>query len=151
MSPSSTADLAPPQAVAPEHPLLPLWRALGGIGDPCQQACGYDLSILDLGIVNDVSAEDGRVTVSLTFTEPFCAFGFRIIQEIEDRLSGLAGVREVRVALDPFPLWEPSRLSDRARQLHAAHRLRFGPASGARAEALAAIPDPKTPRGSHHD
>jgi metal-sulfur cluster biosynthetic enzyme len=122
----STAPDSPQESGGAEHPLLPLWRALGEIPDPCQQACGYELSIVDLGIVNGVVAEDGCVSVSLTFTEPTCTFGFRIIQEIEDRLAQIPGVRRARVSIDPFPLWEPSRLTERARRAHAESRLRFG-------------------------
>ena len=109
------------------NPLLPLWQALADIADPCQEACGYDLSILDLGIVNSLEARDGVVTVSVTFTEPACLFGYRIIQEIEARLARLPGVAEVIVSIDPYPLWEPSRLTERARQAYAARKAQFGP------------------------
>ncbi len=122
----ATAPETPHESGRAEHPLLPLWRTLGDIPDPCQQACGYALSIVDLGIVNGVAAEDGCVSVSLTFTEPTCTFGFRIIQEIEDRLAQIPGVRRVQVSIDAFPLWEPSRLTERARRAHAESRLRFG-------------------------
>lgn len=137
---------APP---VPEHDLLPVWQALDQVADPCQHACGYELSIVDLGIVNDVSAEDGVVTVSLTFTEPLCTFGFRIIQEIEDRLVVLSGVREARVSIVPFPLWEPSRLSERARALHAERRLQFSGVHCTTSEAV--IPLSRIPTGARHD
>ena len=133
----------PADQLSPVNPsakaLLPLWQALAEIADPCQQACGYDLSILDLGIINGITAREGVVTVSVTFTEPACLFGFRIMQEIEDRLALLPGVRQVIVSIDAYPLWEPSRLTDRARQAHAARRLQFGPGAAAPGEVLVDI------------
>ena len=50
----SSAPASPQESGRAEHPLLRLWRALGEIPDPCQQACGYALCIGDLGIVNGV-------------------------------------------------------------------------------------------------
>jgi metal-sulfur cluster biosynthetic enzyme len=147
-------DSAGPTDVAQElfrscaNSLLPLWQALADIPDPCQQACGYSLSIVDLGIVNAITARDGVVTVSVTFTEPACLFGFRIINEIEDRLARFPGVEHVAVSVDPYPLWEPSRLTDRARSAHAARRTQFGPNGGASDEVLVAIPK-VTPGVSH--
>jgi len=145
--PATAADTSP-EPGSPGHPLLPLWQALTEVADPCQQACGYALSIVDLGIVNGVASDAGCVTVSLTLTESSCTFAFRIIEEIEDRLAQLPGVRRVEVAIEPFPLWEPSRLSERARQAHAQSRLRFGPARRAGAEVLVPMPG-MTTGGSH--
>jgi metal-sulfur cluster biosynthetic enzyme len=143
-----TAPEGPSESAGSAHPLLPLWQALTGIADPCQQACGYALSIVDLGIVNGVSSVEGCATVSLTFTESSCTFAFRIIQEIEDRLARLPGVRRVEVSIDPFPPWEPSRLTERARHAHAQSRLRFGPVRRAAAEVLVPVPAIMT-GGSH--
>lgn len=137
-----------PRAI-PGHELLPVWQALDQIADPCQHAVGYPLSIVDLGIVNGVQAEDGVVTVSLTFTEPLCTFGFRIIQDIEDHLVKLPGVRAARVSIVPFPLWEPSRLSERARALHADRRLQFSGVQLTTTEAV--IPLSRIPIGARHD
>jgi metal-sulfur cluster biosynthetic enzyme len=150
MTPPSTAPAVPPEPCRPDHPLLPLWRALAQIPDPCQQACAYELSIVDLGIVNGVVAEDGCVTVSLTFTEASCTFGFRIIEEIEDRLARIPGVHRVRVSIEPFPVWEPSRLTDRARRAHAESRLRFGPSRGAGGGAEVLVPMSTITMGGRH-
>jgi metal-sulfur cluster biosynthetic enzyme len=148
MTTPATATDAPPEPGRSGHPLLPLWQALAEVADPCQQACGYPLSIVDLGIVNGVASDAGHVTVSLTFTESSCTFAFRIIEEIEDRLAQLPGVRRVEVAIEPFPPWEPSRLSERARQVHAQSRLRFGPARRVGAEVI--VPMPVTTTGGSH-
>jgi metal-sulfur cluster biosynthetic enzyme len=101
-------------------------RALDRIKDPCHLLSGHDLSIVDLGLVNRVDLVGDTVEVGLTFTDSTCLFAYKIIQELEDLAPSLPGIAAVKVVAEPFPLWDESRLSDRARALYADKRTQFG-------------------------
>lgn len=108
-----------------------VWALLGTIPDPCHALSGHDLSIVDLGLINDVVRDGDVIRISLTFTDPTCVFSYKIIMDLEDLASTLDGISEITVTSDPYPLWTEDRLSDKARQLFADKRHRFGaPALG---------------------
>lgn len=97
-------------------------QALQTIRDPCHALSGHDLSILDLGLVNQVSRRGDVIRVSITFTEPTCVFSDRIVAALQDLAGSLPDVAQVVVEIEPLPIWEPARMSERARQLFAARR-----------------------------
>ncbi len=77
--------------------------ALEAIRDPCLEAAGFDLSIVDLGLIGNVTITGLQVDVEITFTEPGCMFTHRIIAQIQDVLAA-RGAEVVNVV----PLWTPS-------------------------------------------
>ena len=100
-------------------------QALETVRDPCHVLSGHDISILDLGLVNEVSRVGDVIEVSVTFTEPTCVFADRIVADLEDLAARLPGVSKVAVTVEPLPIWEPSRMSTRARRLFDARRAEF--------------------------
>ena len=124
-----------PQPKSPEPPssdnahpnVEAVWRALDTVRDPCNVLSGHDLSIVDMGLINRIEARGDSIEIAVTFTEPGCLFGYRIIENMENLTAELPGVGEIRVIPEPFPLWDESRLSDRARAVYAARKARFGP------------------------
>lgn len=114
-----------------------VWSLLKSVPDPCHALSGHDLSIVDLGLINDVVREGDVLRISLTFTDPTCVFSYKIIMDLEDLAATLDGVSQITVTSDPYPLWTEDRLSDKARQLFADKRHRFGaPVIPAREEEL---------------
>lgn len=112
-------------AFADDDPLLhEVWRRIQQIEDPCHALSGYPLSIADLGIVNRIEAVGADVEIGLTYTEMGCTFAHRIVARLEDELRAIPGVREVRVIYEPFPPWNPDRLSERARGVYADRKRR---------------------------
>ncbi len=103
-----------------------VWRSLNEVKDPCNVLSGHDLSIVDMGLINRVEIVDDGIEVGVTFTEPACLFGYRIIEDIEDLAAALPGVAKIRVVPEPFPLWDESRLSKKAREIYAHKKARFG-------------------------
>ena len=101
-------------------------EALDSVRDPCHALSGHDLSILDLGLVNEVQRVRDVIKVSVTFTEPTCVFAHRIVGDLEDLASSLPGVSKVVVAIQPLPIWEPSRMSVRAHRLFDTRQIEFG-------------------------
>ncbi len=96
------------------------------VRDPCHVLSGHDLSILDLGLVNRVTRVDDAIEVGVTLTEIGCTFGYRILQDIEALSAGISGQALIRVVVEPFPLWTPDRLTERARTHHQNAKLASG-------------------------
>ena len=117
--------------------LIPdIWNALDGVRDPCHVRSGHDLSILDLGLVNRVTLMGKDIEIGVTLTEVSCTFGYRIIEDIEALAADFPEVACFRVVIEPFPLWTPDRLSERARSRYRDSRLAFSP-NGLRRTSLA--------------
>jgi metal-sulfur cluster biosynthetic enzyme len=91
-----------------------LMRALRDVYDPCCADRG--ISIIDMGVVEDVRIEDGNVHVDLVPTTGWCPFVATMSAAIPDRLRRLRGVRTVDVRVVWEPTWTPDRLSEAARE-----------------------------------
>ena len=103
-----------------------VWSLLNRIPDPCHALSGHDLSIVDLGLINEITRDGETIRVSVTFTDPSCVFSYKSIMDMEDLAATLDGVSGITVSADPYPLWTEDRLSDKARTLFAEKRTRFG-------------------------
>jgi metal-sulfur cluster biosynthetic enzyme len=97
--------------------------ALGEVYDPCSQAWQRPISVRDLGLVRDVTADaDGGVTVRISLTTPFCAALATIMQAVEVRVAGVPGVTSVTVEIDATAPWSSASMTDAGRAILAAHR-----------------------------
>lgn len=66
------------------------------------------ISVVDLGLIRDIQlSPDGVVTVRMTLTSPFCPEGPAIVQEVEQTVRFLPGVKEAAVELVWNPPWDP--------------------------------------------
>ena len=88
-------------------------EALGHVYDPCCADRG--ISIVDMGVVEDVRVDGGRVEVDLVLTTGWCPFVTAMSTTIPERLRSVEGVEDVNVQVVWDPVWTPDRLSDRAR------------------------------------
>ena len=109
-----------------------VWSLLENVADPCHALSGHDLSIVDLGLINDVVRDGDTISVSVTFTDPSCVFSYQIIMDMEDLAARLDGIAVINVVSDPYPLWTEDRLSPKAKQLFADKRQRFGVADASK-------------------
>ena len=73
------------------------------------------ISIVDLGLVYDVSLDKGMVIVKMTLTSPACPVGPLIIQSVEENIKKIKGVTGVTVNIVWEPLWGPDKMSDEAK------------------------------------
>jgi metal-sulfur cluster biosynthetic enzyme len=87
--------------------------ALREVYDPCCADRG--ISIVDMGVVEDVRVAGGHVEVDLVLTTGWCPFVASMSNAIPDRLGGLAGVESVDVRVVWDPVWTQERLSESAR------------------------------------
>jgi metal-sulfur cluster biosynthetic enzyme len=96
--------------------------ALDRVPDPCAAAAGLDLSIVDIGLVYDVTVADDGIRITITFTELGCQFTHRVVTDVIDAVRALGWTGELRVQPCWSPPWSPDRLSARAAEALASAR-----------------------------
>src|SRR4029434_2966311 len=75
------------------------------------------VNIVDLGLVYDVQVDDGdNVAVKMTLTAPGCGMGTMIAADARQRILALEGVGDATVDLVWDPPWNPSMISEEAKQ-----------------------------------
>lgn len=72
-------------------------------------------NIYDLGLVYDISIDDGKVHVLMTLTTPACPIGPMIIEQLQENLMLVPGVKDVDIEFTFDPMWSPELMSDEAR------------------------------------
>ena len=97
------------------------WAALQTVKDPCMVAAGFDLSIVDLGLVRGLAIKDGDLKVDMTFTEPGCPFTHHVIVAVETALEA-AGFSSIALRSVWDPVWTEAELSPNARRQFAVAR-----------------------------
>jgi metal-sulfur cluster biosynthetic enzyme len=90
-----------------------LMDALRDVYDPCCADRG--ISIVDMGVVEDVRVDGDHVDVDLVLTTGWCPFVVSMSTAIPDRLKALDGVESVDVRVVWDPVWTMDRLSESAR------------------------------------
>ena len=88
--------------------------ALREVHDPCCADRG--ISIVDMGVVEDVRLDGSHVDVDLVLTTGWCPFVASMSSAIPDRLKRLDGVETVDVKVVWDPVWTMDRLSEQARE-----------------------------------
>jgi metal-sulfur cluster biosynthetic enzyme len=73
------------------------------------------LDFVELGLIYDVTIEDGTVSVLYTLTTPGCPIGPQVTEQIEEFVSDLDDVNAVQSTLTFDPAWSPERMSDDAK------------------------------------
>ena len=86
-------------------------EALKDVIDP---ELGYN--VVDLGLIYGVAIQDGSVEVMMTMTTPGCPASNYIQEGAHRRLLAVDGVVDARVSVVWSPPWEPSLMSDDAKQ-----------------------------------
>jgi metal-sulfur cluster biosynthetic enzyme len=88
--------------------------ALRDVYDPCCADRG--ISIVDMGVVEDVRASGSHVRVDLVPTTGWCPFVASMSEAIPERLRRVDGVETVDVRVVWEPAWTMDRLSPSARE-----------------------------------
>lgn len=87
---------------------------LKSVLDPCSTFTRKPQSIVDLGLVDGVSVDEGDVTVELLPTNQFCMYVPHISEDIENRVGGLPKVDSVTVETVADKVWTQDRMTDEA-------------------------------------
>ncbi|MFL5064081.1 MAG: SUF system Fe-S cluster assembly protein [Xanthobacteraceae bacterium] len=119
---TKTADVAAPNAAETSGSSAIPTEELGRLTDDIVGALKtvYDpeipADIYELGLIYKVDiADDRAVAVDMTLTTPNCPSAAELPHMVEDAVTSVAGVRDVKVNLVWDPPWDPSRMSDEAR------------------------------------
>jgi metal-sulfur cluster biosynthetic enzyme len=88
--------------------------ALRDVYDPCCADRG--VSIVDMGVVEDVRVDGAHVDVDLVLTSGWCPFVVSMSDAIPERLRRMDGVDTVDVKVVWDPVWTMDRLSESARE-----------------------------------
>jgi ATP-binding protein involved in chromosome partitioning len=94
-------------------------------------------SIVDLGMVRDVVADDETIGATIVLTTAGCPLRNRIRAEAEQALTAVAGGRRVEVRLDAMSCDERDALAQRLASRHELAASLFGPGSKTRTIAVA--------------
>jgi metal-sulfur cluster biosynthetic enzyme len=89
-------------------------EALRDVYDPCCADRG--ISVVDMGLVEDVRVDGSHVHVDIVLTTGWCPFVASMSDMIPARLRDLDGVESVDVEVVWEPVWTPERLSPSARE-----------------------------------
>jgi len=84
-----------------------LWDALRDVEDP-----ELPISVVDMGLIVDLTERDGIVDIKLTFTAMGCPAMDFIMDDIRERLLREPGVHEVNIEIVWDPVWTKARLSE---------------------------------------
>ena len=72
--------------------------------------------IYELGLIYSVDVSDERIiTIEMTLTAPGCPVAGEMPTWVEQAVSRVEGVQEVKVNMTFDPPWTPSRMSDEAK------------------------------------
>jgi metal-sulfur cluster biosynthetic enzyme len=74
------------------------------------------VNIVDLGLIYDVEINGGNVAVKMTLTAPGCGMGTMIAADARQRIMALEDVEDATVDLVWDPPWNPSMITDEAKQ-----------------------------------
>ncbi len=76
------------------------------------------MDIWDLGLIYDVNVKPGgHVDIKMTLTAPNCPVAGSLPAEVERKVRGVAGVKDVKLELVFDPPWDKSKMSPEARML----------------------------------
>jgi len=85
---------------------------LDEIVDPCSEANGSDLSIVEMGLLDGIETDDGHVHVDLLVTSPHCMMAPVFVKEIDEKVGGLPGVDSTSVDTDAGMQWKPDMITE---------------------------------------
>ena len=74
------------------------------------------VNIYDLGLIYEITVDDdNNVNILMTLTAPNCPMVNELLEEINQKVKAIAGVKSLDLKLTFDPPWDKSMLSDEAR------------------------------------
>ena len=89
---------------------------LDDVLDPCSCMTDNPVSIVELGLVNEIERENGSVSIELLPTTPMCMYLTQIIDEAEAEVSKIDDVNTVDVSQNVEEMWRPERMDEELQQ-----------------------------------
>lgn len=91
-------------------------EALRDVLDPCSCMTEDPISIVALGLVDDVTVTGSRASVQLLLTSEMCTYFVKMANEVERRVLELPGIDRVEVRKESETIWTPARMSTAERR-----------------------------------
>jgi metal-sulfur cluster biosynthetic enzyme len=89
-------------------------KKLDDVIDPCSNGIGFQHSIIDMGMLDEVTIEDNHVRVFLHLTSPHCTMVPYFIDKIENGIMELPDVQKVTLHTDNGLQWKPTMMDQDA-------------------------------------
>jgi len=84
---------------------------LDNVIDPCSEANGSNLSIVEMGLVDEIRLDGDEVTVDMLLTSPHCMMLPAFVDGVNEVVGSLDGVESVEVNFDDGLEWTDDRIS----------------------------------------
>lgn len=101
---------------------LAVREQLDEIIDPCSEARGTEISIVEMGLLKRIEVEDDTVHIELRITSPSCMMVGYFIEQAQERVGGLAGVEEVTLSTDAGMRWTDDMMAESAKERRREHQ-----------------------------
>lgn len=101
---------------------LVIRERLDEIIDPCSEARGTDISIVEMGLLKKIEVDDGAVHIELRITSPSCMMVGYFIEQAQEQVGGLPGVEEVTLSTDAGLSWRDEMMADEAKERRRKHQ-----------------------------
>ena len=73
------------------------------------------VNIYDLGLIYEIDYEpDGVANIRMTLTAPNCPMADRLVEDVNQQVAKVKGVKSVNVILTFDPVWDKSMMSEEA-------------------------------------
>lgn len=73
------------------------------------------VNVYDLGLIYNLEIDDNQnVTIDMTLTAPSCPMADFIVEDVEQKVASVEGVKTVKVNLVFEPEWDKNRMSEEA-------------------------------------
>ncbi len=73
------------------------------------------INLVDLGLIYEISVENGVADITHTLTSPGCPLGPEIVTNVRRAVSQFEDIEDVQVHIVFSPPWHPSMMSDDAK------------------------------------
>jgi metal-sulfur cluster biosynthetic enzyme len=82
--------------------------------DPCSCNTASPVSIVELGLVEEIQVEDRSVSIRLLPTSPMCLYMGQIMRDAEREVQKIDAIDDVDIEIinATEKMWRPERLSD---------------------------------------
>lgn len=101
---------------------LAVRNELDEIVDPCSEARGTDISIVEMGLLRKIEINDGTVHIELRITSPSCMMVGYFIEQAQERVGTLPGVDEVTLETDAGFNWRDDMMAPEAKERRRNHQ-----------------------------
>ena len=73
------------------------------------------VNIYDLGLIYEIDyTPDGTATIRMTLTAPNCPMADMLVEDVNQQVAKVKGVKSVNVILTFDPVWDKSMMSEEA-------------------------------------